>query len=158
MNLRALPCLALSLITLLALAGCGGGTSTPTPLLSVGGDYSIEKTELSDGCGGAPGAFSNPGIVRHTPGATSLLLNDHGTRDLPGTIQRDGTFQLQPFRGPAGGVDGQDTYDPGRFTTGGFAMRVTTVVFRSQGTPPLADCTVVTQWAGTKQGAPNVIP
>lgn len=142
----------------LLVAGCGGGSGTsPTPLLSVGGSYSVQKTILSDGCGGPPGVFSNPATVRHTPGAATLVLNDHGTRDLPGSIAPGGAFQLAPFRGPALGVEGVDTYDPGVFRTDGFAVRVTTVVFRSQGTPPLADCTVVVDWAGIKQGAPNVI-
>jgi hypothetical protein len=153
MNKHALACLGL------ASFACGGGGSTsPTPLLSVGGDYSIEKTVTSDDCGGSTGVFTNPGSVRQAPGAASLVLNDHGTRDLPGTIAPDGAFQLAPYRGPAGGVDGIDTYDPGRFQVGGFAMRVTTRVLRTQGAPPAPDCTIVTNWAGTKQGPPNVIP
>jgi len=143
----------------LASLACGGGGSTgPTSQLSVGGDYSIEKTVTADGCGGSTGVFTNPATVRHTPGAATLVLNDHGTRDLPGTIAPDAAFQLASYRGPAGGVDGVDTYDPGRFQAGGFAMRVTTRVLSSQGTPPAPDCTIVANWVGTKQGAPNVIP
>jgi hypothetical protein len=96
--------------------------------------------------------------VRHTPGASSFVLNDHGTRDLPGTVSSDGSFMLRPFRGPAGDYTAEDTYDLGRFTAAGFSMRVTTRVFRSQADPPAADCVIVARWAGTKQGAPNVIP
>jgi len=143
----------------LGLAGCGsGGTSGPTPVLSVGGDYSIQKTLVSDACDHQQGAFTNPGSVRHTPGSTTFVLNDHGTRDLPGSVDRDGTFTLQPFQGPAGGVAGRDTYDGGRFSATGFSVHVTTVAFRSQGTPPAPDCIVVTQWAAVKQGPANVIP
>jgi hypothetical protein len=143
----------------LLLGGCGGdGGTNPTPVLSVGGTYEVQKTVTVDGCGGAPGVFSNPATVRHTPGASTIVLNDHGTRDLPGTIASDGSFQLAVYRGPALGVEGVDTYDPGAFRTNGFAMHVTTIVRRSEGSPPQADCTVLADWLGTKQGAPNVIP
>jgi hypothetical protein len=159
MNARAMGW-GLGLAGLGAVA-CGGGGATGSssgPLLSVAGDYQIEKSMVSDACDGQTGGFSNPGTVRHSPGATSFVLNDHGTRDLPGTVERSGSFTLQPFEGPAGGVPGRDTYDGGRFTTSGFTVRVTTVVFRSRGTPPAPDCAIVMQWAGSKQGPPNVIP
>lgn len=141
-----------------AACGSGGPASPATPLLSVGGDYSIQKTVLSDACGGTEGGFTNPGSVRHTPGAVSFVLNDHGTRDLPGSVAADGTFTLLPFQGAAGGVPGRDTYDGGRFSATGFSLAVRTVVFRTQGTPAAPDCVVTMRWHATKQGAPNVIP
>ena len=148
------------LVILLASVGCGGSGASPNPapLLSIAGDYVIQKTTFSDGCEGRMDVLSNPGSVRHTPGASTFVLDDHGTRDLPGTVDPTGAFALQPFEGQAGGVPGRDTFENGRFTTSGFAVRVTTVVLRSRDTPPAPDCTVVMQWSGAKQGAPNVIP
>ena len=142
-----------------SLAGCGGsgGTAAPsTPLLSVAGAYEIRKSVLSDTCGGRSGTFSNPGEVRHTPGARAFVLNDHGTRDLPKTVNTDDTFSLEPFRSLVGGVvPAVDMFEGGRFTTSGFGVRVTTDLEAAAGS---AACRVVTQWDGAKQGSPNVIP
>jgi hypothetical protein len=142
-----------------SLAGCGGsggGTGPTTPLLSVAGAYEIRKTIVSDTCGGSSETVSNPGEVRHTPGARAFVLNDHGTRDLPGTIADDGAFSLEPSRGLVGGVvPAVDTFEGGRFTTAGFGVRVTTDLEAAAGN---AACRVVAQWDGAKQGTPNVIP
>jgi len=142
-----------------SLAGCGGSgepAGPSTPLLSVAGAYAIRKSIVSDTCGGSGETVSNPGEVRHTPGARAFVLNDHGTRDLPGTVNSDGTFSLEPFRSMVGGaVPAVDTFEGGRFTTAGFGVRVTTDLEATAGS---AACRVVTQWDGAKQGAPNVIP
>jgi hypothetical protein len=142
-----------------AITGCGGsgGAAGPsTPLLSVAGAYEIRKTIVSDTCGGSSETVSNPGEVRHTPGARAFVLNDHGTRDLPGTVDTDGSFSLEPSRGLVGGVvPAVDTFEGGRFTTAGFGVRVTTDLEAAAGN---AACRVVTQWDGAKQGTPNVIP
>jgi hypothetical protein len=125
----------------------------------VGGTYDIRKTVVTETCGlSSPGdAFSNPAEVRHTAGATTLVLNDHGTRDLPGTVNRDGTFTLAVSRSVVmGTIDAVDTWDGGRFTTTGFELRNTTDLASKPGGGPA--CRVVAVWAGTKQGAPNVIP
>src|SRR5260221_11053088 len=98
---------------------CGGGNSPATPSgaqLAVAGTYDIRKTVTADTCGlSAPGdTFSNPGEVRHTAGASTFVLNDHGTRDLPGTVNRDGTFSLAVSRGLVmGTIDAVDTWDGG---------------------------------------------
>jgi hypothetical protein len=143
-------------------AGCSGGSSPSTPSgpqLSVGGTYDIRKTVVTETCGlSTPGdSFTNPGEVRHTAGATAFVLNDHGTRDLPGTVNRDGTFTMPQSRGLVmNTIDAVDTFDNGRFTVSGFELRVTTDLASKPGGGPA--CRVVTNWAATKQGTPNVIP
>jgi hypothetical protein len=148
-------------MTIVWTAACGGGSSPSAPAgqISVGGSYDIRKTVVSDTCGLlTPGTtFSNPGEVRHIAGATTLVLNDHGTRDLPGTINRDGAFTLAQSRGVVmNTINAVDTFDGGRFSTTGFDLRVTTDLDAtpSGGGP----CRSVAMWAGTKVGAPNVIP
>src|SRR5262245_40328203 len=85
------------------MIGCGRSSpwGPAGPQLSVGGTYDIRKTVTSDTCGlSFPGdSFTNPGEVRHTAGASSFVLSDHGTRDLPGTVNRDGTFTMPQSRG-----------------------------------------------------------
>src|SRR5262249_45683379 len=132
-----------------SLAGCGGsgGTAGPsTPILSVAGAYDICKTIASNTCGGSSETVSNLGEVRHTPGARAFGFNDHGTRDLSGTVNADGTFSFEPSRGFVGGVIfAVDTFEGGRFTTAGFGVRVTTDLEAAAGS---AACRVVTQWDG----------
>jgi hypothetical protein len=148
------------LLPLVFAAACGGSSpSAPAAQISVGGSYDIRKTVVSDTCGQfTPGTtFTNPGDVRHTAGSTTLVLNDHGTRDLPGTLNRDGTFALAPSRGLVmNTINAVDTFDGGRFSTTGFDLRVTTDLDSTPGGGPA--CRVVTTWAGSKIGAPNVIP
>jgi hypothetical protein len=151
-----------------SLAACGGGggggvTATPSgPLLQVAGAYDIRKSVIEETCGlSRPGdVFTNPGTVAHAPGATDFVLNDHGTRDLPGTVRRDGGFDLRPQSSVVmGTIPATDTFENGRFTATGFALRVTTVLQRSPvADAPAGPCRVVTLWDGTKQGGPNVIP
>jgi len=123
------------------LIGCGGGSGTSRPsesAIQVAGSYDIRKSVVEETCGlSRPGdVFSNPGTVQHSPGATEFVLSDHGSRDLPGTLRRDG-----------------------RFTATGFVLRVTTVLQRSPvAGAPDGPCRMVTLWDATKQGAPNVIP
>jgi len=144
-------------------AACGGG-GTPTaptaPRISVAGNYDIHKTVTVDSCGiSAPGSsFSNPGEVRHTAGATTFVLNDHGTRDLSGSLNADGSFTIAPTRGLVmNTINAVDTWDGGRFTTAGFDVRVTTDLETSpvNGGPP---CRVITQWAATRVGGQNTVP
>src|SRR4029077_16337382 len=107
----------------------GGGTRPSGPTLAVAGDYTIRKTVLSDTCGlGAPGDVSEPPrTVRETPGQSSFVLNDHGTRDLPGAVRPDGSFDLQQSSGLVmNSIRATDTFSEGRFTAGGFALRDTT--------------------------------
>jgi len=147
------------------LIGCGGGGGTGGPsaaALQVAGTYDIRKSVTEDTCGlSHPGdVFTNPGTVQHSPGATEFVLNDHGTRDLPGTVRRDGGFDLRPTSSLVmGTIPATDTFESGRFTATGFVLRVTTVLQRSpvEGAPD-GPCRVVTLWDATKQGAPNVIP
>lgn len=147
---------------LAACVACGGG-KTPAapsgPQLAVGGSYDIRKTVVSDTCGlsSAGDAFSNPGEVRHMVGQTTFVLSDHGTRDLAGTVNRDGTFTLASSRSVVmGTIDAVDTWAAGRFTTSGFELRDTTDLASRPGGGPA--CRVVADWSATKQGSPNVIP
>jgi len=153
---------ALAVLALAACGGGGGGTRPSGPALAVAGDYTIRKTVLGDTCGlSAPGdVIENPGSVRQTAGQSSFVLNDHGTRDLPGAVRPDGSFDLQPSAGLVmNSIRATDTFSEGRFTAGGFALRDTTDLDRSPapGAAP-GPCRVVAAWAATKQGAPNVIP
>ncbi len=137
-------------IAILWTAACGGGSSPSTPSgpqISVGGTYDIRKTVVSDTCGlSSPGdSFTNPADVRHTAGATTFVLNDHGTRDLSGTLNRDGTFTLAPQRSIVMGTIGAlDTWDPGRFTATGFDVRDTTDLESRPGGGPA--CRIVATW------------
>ncbi|HZR25281.1 MAG TPA: hypothetical protein VFA59_16920 [Vicinamibacterales bacterium] len=147
-------------VAMVMVSACGGSSpSAPAVQISVGGSYDIRKTVVSDTCGSfAPGTvFSNPGEVRHTAGATTFVLNDHGTRDLPGTINSDGTFALAASRSLVmNTINAVDTFDGGRFTTTGFELRDTTDLDANPNGG--GACRSVATWTGTKSGAPNVIP
>jgi len=145
----------------LTMAACSGSSpSTPSgPQISVGGNYDIRKTVVVETCGlSSPGdSFSNPGEVRHTTGSTAFVLNDHGTRDLSGTLNRDGTFTMPPTSSLVmNSIPATDTWENGRFTTSGFELRATTDLASKPGGGPA--CRVVTNWSAAKQGSPNVIP
>jgi len=150
---------------LVSLGACGGGSGTSRPsesAIQVAGTYDIRKSVTEETCGlSRPGdVFTNPGTVQHSPGATEFVLNDHGTRDLPGTVRRDGGFDLRPASSVVmGTIAATDTFEGGRFTATGFVLRDTTVLQRSPAAgAPDGPCRVVALWSGTKQGAPNVIP
>ena len=139
-------------------AGCGGGSAGPSALLQVGGEYDIRKTVLEDTCDPTRvgTVLANPGTVRHTPGAAAFVLNDHGTRDLPGTVRSDGTFTLDPYRSTVmQTIPAVDTFSEGRFTAPGFHLSDTTDLSAASGS---AACRQVTGWEGAKRGTPNVIP
>jgi len=140
---------------------CGSSPSAPGAAIRVAGAYTIHKVTLSDTCGGSqPGsAFDNPGEVRQQPGSLTFVLDDHGTRDLPGTLNRDGSFTLSPSQSLVQNtIPAIDTFDGGRFTTQGFEVRDTTDLQSNPVVTGGGACRVVTSWTGTKQGAPNVIP
>lgn len=151
---------ALGMLALTVACSGSKPPSTPDgPQLSVGGTYDIRKTVVTETCGlSTPGeSFTNPGEVRHTVGATAFVLNDHGTRDLPGTVNRDGTFTMPQYRSLVmNTIDAVDTWENGRFTVSGFELRATTDLASKPGGGPA--CRIVTNWAATKQGTPNVIP
>jgi len=144
-------------------SGCGsnGSTTGPTPAtIQVAGSYNIHKVTASDTCGGsqAGDAFDNPGEVRQ-PSATTFVLNDHGTRDLSGTLSADGTFAIAPVQSLVQNtIPATDTFANGRFTVQGFQVRVTTDLQSNPIAPGGGACRVVVDWTGAKQGAPNVIP
>lgn len=155
-------CAIATAFVVMVLNACGGGSSPSapsSPQILVAGTYDVRKTVTADSCGlSAPGdVVANPAEVRHTAGATSFVLNDHGTRDLPGAVNRDGTFTLVSQRSTVMGTIGAiDAWDGGRFTVTGFEVRDTTDLDAKPGGGPA--CRVVTNWAATKQGSPNVIP
>jgi hypothetical protein len=141
-------------VSALCAASCGGASAPTAPAvqISVGGIYDIHKTVTVETCGiSSPGdGFTTPGEVRHVPGATTLVVNDHGTRDLPGTIKRDGSFTLAQSRGLVmNTINAVDTFDGGQFTLTGFQLRVTTDLESKPGGGPA--CRVVTNWAARKR-------
>ena len=146
-----------------AASGCGsnGSTTGPTPAtIQVAGSYNIHKVTVSDTCGGSqPGdAIDNPGEVRQ-PSATTFVLNDHGTRDLSGSLSSNGTFSIAPVQSVVQNtIPATDTFANGQFTVQGFQVRVTTDLQSNPITAGGAACRVVADWTGAKQGAPNIIP
>ena len=155
-------CRLLAAVFAASAIACGGAATAPTsaPQIQIAGSYSVTKTTVSDTCGvSSPGAvIVTPADVRHTPGAGSFVLVDHGTRELPGTVAGDGTFAMAPFQSLVQGtIAATDTFSGGRFTTTGFSVRDTTDLATSPttGGPP---CRIVADWSGAKEGAPNVLP
>jgi hypothetical protein len=144
------------LMVTVSCGGGGGGATAPTPALRVAGNYDVVKTLVSDTCGGIPAQVSNPATVQHTPGASTFVLTDHGTRDLPGTVDAGGAFQIPAVTAIVhGSIPAVDTFEGGRFTTQDFSVRSTTDLQASAEGPA---CRMVLQWEGRKLGDPNVIP
>jgi hypothetical protein len=85
------------------------------------------------------------------------VLNDHGTRDLPRTVNRDATFALATAQWlVTNAIPAVDTFDSGGFTALRFDVRAITDLQSAPG-GGLA-CRVVAAWGATKQGSPNVTP
>ena len=145
-----------------AAVACGASSSPSSPSgpqLLVAGTYDIRKTVTVDTCGlSRPGdSFTNPAEVRHTAGASAFVLNDHGTRDLPGTVAANGSFTLANASSVVmNTIPALDVWTGGRFTTQGFEVTDTTELQSTPGGGPA--CRVVATWVATKQGTPNVIP
>jgi hypothetical protein len=141
-------------------AACGSSPASPSaPTLQVGGTYEIRKTVTSDTCGlSSPGdTFTNPAEIRHTAGSTTFVLNDHGTRDLPGTVNTTGAFALANAASIVmNTIPATDAWSNGRFTVQGFEVTDTTDLQSRPGGG--AACRIVASWVATKQGAANVIP
>jgi hypothetical protein len=136
--------------------GCGGGggpVSPPTPAgIQVGGQYATAVTLSEDTCGDTV-VQSLPTTVAQTAGQTRFTLT-HGGTSYSGTLSTDGSFRTDPLSvGSAGSV--LAIAIEGRFSARGFDAVVAVGVDKS---PPAADCRYLVRWAGTKQGAPNVIP
>jgi hypothetical protein len=138
-----------------AATACGGGgggpAAPPTPVLSVGGDYTIAVALAENGCGDVT-VLPLPTRVEHAPGALSFRLV-HGPGTYAGTLQADGRFATAPLAF-ADGASTQTVTISGRFLPGGLeATAAVSAVF-----PPAAPCAYSVRWTGTKVGAPNVIP
>lgn len=137
------------------VVGCGGGGGAgtgPTPAgIQVGGQYSTAVTLTEDTCGGTS-VQSLPTSVAQTAGQTRFTLT-HGGTTYSGTLATDGSFRTDSLTlNDAGSV--LTIVIEGRFVTQGFDGVVSVAVDRSA---PAADCRYTVHWAGTKQGAPNVI-
>jgi hypothetical protein len=152
--------LSASWLLAIAAAACGGTTQPSSPQLQVGGSYDISKTTTSDTCQSVINPpFSNPGTVTHSPGASSFVLNDHGTRDLPGRVNSDGTATISPSNSLVmGTIAATDTFASARFTATALDVTVTTDLADNPVQPGAGPCRIVTTWHAVKQGAPNVIP
>jgi hypothetical protein len=147
----------LAVAGVLALAGCGGGGSSPTnpppaTLLSVGGAYTV-AVALGDNTCGSVTVQPQPTGVTHTPGASRFSLQ-HGPTTFQGAVATDGSFVGDPLA-VADGSTALTLNIQGRFTTTGLTATVTVDENRPA---PTADCRYLVQWTGTKQGAANVIP
>ena len=88
-----------------------------------------------------------PTSVTHTPGDTRFTLT-HGGTTYNGTLSPDGSFRTDSLT-----VSDSTIVIEGRFAVQGFDANVAVSVRRSP-----TNCRYVVHWAGTKQGAPNVIP
>lgn len=139
---------------LLAACGGGGGSSTgPTqPRIQVGGQYATAVTLTEDTCGGTS-VMPLPTAVAQTPGETRFTLS-HGGTTYNGTLSADGAFRTDSLTVTDAGAELTIVVE-GRFSVQGFDANVTVGVRR---TASPQSCRYVVHWAGTKQGAPNVIP
>jgi hypothetical protein len=142
---------------LLPVAACGGGggsVAEPTaPRIQVGGQYATAVTLAEDTCGGTS-VMPLPTAVAQTPGQTRFTLS-HGGTTYNGTLAADGSFRTDSLTvTDAAGAELTIVIE-GRFSVQGFDADVTVGVRRA---PPAQGCRYVVHWAGTKQGAPNVIP
>lgn len=139
------------------ILGCGGGGGSgtnPTPAgIQVGGQYSTAVTLTEDTCGGTS-VQSLPTAVAQTSGQTRFTLT-HGGTTYSGTLSADGSFRTDSLTINDAAGSALTIVIEGRFAIQGFDGVVSVSVDR---TAPAADCRYVVHWAGTKQGAPNVIP
>ena len=153
MNPQPLRVLALIVLALAPVSGCGGNSpATPSTLISVGGTYGTRVTVIAErnGCGNVT-VQDFPTTVSHTAGATAIVLL-HAGSTYSGTVEPSGKFVTPPanFSFPDAlytiGISGQ-------FSTSGFTATVE-LTKQQQGTT----CTYAVGWVGTKQGAANTIP
>ncbi len=147
-----------TLLVLLVLPACGGGTSSgggtpaPTNVLSVAGTYQITPSILSNPCGQVE-VLPGPATVAQTPGASDFRLT-HFSLTHSGQVQAGGAFATQPVVLAFGNGSTDTVSITGRFTTSGLEATVNVDTAHTGAAP----CRYVVGWAATKQGAPNVIP
>jgi hypothetical protein len=122
----------------------------PAPrLLSVGGGYSVAVALLDNTCGSVT-VQTQPTSVSHEIGASTFTLTHLLT--YRGQVASDGRFTTEPLVLNDSGSTTTLTIE-GRFTVAGFDATVAVNVQRASGA-----CVYHVGWAGTKQGAPNVLP
>jgi hypothetical protein len=125
--------------------GCGG--SSGPAQLSVGGTYATTVTLLAGSTCSSPQVQSNPTVVAHSPGATSLSLTHAGVT-YAGTIDMAGAFSVPATPVSNGAYQISIT---GQFNATGF----TATVHVAQQQPA---CQYDVSWVGSKQGPPNPYP
>lgn len=143
------------LLSLIVACGGGGGSATgpTTPGISVGGQYPTAVTLTEDTCGSTV-VMSLPTSVAQAPGETRFTLS-HGGTTYNGTLSADGSFRTDSLAVTDAAGSVHTIVIEGRFAVQGFDANVSVGVRR---TASPRDCRYVVHWAGTKQGAPNVIP
>lgn len=141
------------LVLVIALSGCSSDGAAPldADVLRVAGTYATAVTLGQSSCAGIVVA-DNPTTVSHVPDALGVTLTHVGNA-YTGMVQRDGSFATGP-RAVGEPAETHTLTIAGRFSTSGFEATVTADVSRN-GSPV---CSYVVSWAGTKDGAPNVIP
>ncbi len=155
-TILALASFAAALPPIFLLGACGGGSSgtppAPSPVLSVGGAYTVAVALATNTCGAVTVA-PQPTSVTHTPGANRFSLV-HGANTFNGAVAVDGSFTTDPLALNDAGTALTVTLQ-GRFAVTGLNA---TVTVDSRPPAPGSPCRYTVAWTGTKQGAPNVIP
>lgn len=122
--------------------------------LRISGAYTLTKTVTSDTCAAGPSPaspFGNPGVIARDPGATTFVLNDHGTRNITGRTNADGTFTVDPLHALVmERIQAVDTFSEGRFTPTGFRAIVTTALAANPNRGGGGPCRIVTRWIGER--------
>lgn len=120
------------------------GAADVAPVLSVGGVFDTHVTLGENTCGNVT-IMDNPTTVAQTPGSHALTLT-HAGITYEGTVDDDGTFEMQPE------VVGLFTITvQGQFTPQGFTASVRV----AQSAPA---CSYVVHWDGLKQAGANFFP
>lgn len=164
---RFRSCVPFALSLALVAAACSGESPTtpspspapspsptpgPTPgqaQLQIGGQYQIAQQAGADTCGQGTQIPSVTATVTHAAGASTFVMADSGGTTFNGTVQTSGAFTATARLESGGQVFDQRL--EGSFTAGGFTGQLAVTV-------QPRNCAFTRAWAGTKQGAPNVIP
>jgi len=123
-----------------------------SPTIHVAGTYATAVTLAESSCGAVTVA-AMPTEVEQQPGKADFVLT-HAGNQFNGTLQLDAAFTTDPLILHSG----RDSYTvtvQGTFTPTGFDAQTTVAVQQVQAPQ---NCEYRVHWAGTKQGAPNVLP
>lgn len=118
-----------------------------------GASFLVAKAVTSNTCTPSenpPPMIGTGASIARTPTGARFVLNDHGTRNMSGTVGTDGAFEIPRSESIVmEKIHAADTFSQGRFDQAGFSMTVTTDLDANpdgKGGP----CRMVTAWRGTR--------